>query len=97
MIPRVKDIVEIIEGFAPEKGAEEWDNPGLQVGDPNAEVKKIAVALDPVLSTVSRSVDLGADLLVTHHPLIFPSISTVEVDRGTGKIVRIAIKNSLAI
>lgn len=97
MVPKVKNIIEIIEGFAPEKSAEEWDNSGVQIGDLNAEVKRIGVALDPVLSSVSRSIDMGADLLVTHHPLIFPSISTIEIDRGTGKIIRLAIDNSLTI
>ena len=97
LVPKVKDIVEIIEEAAPKSWAEKWDNPGLQVGDMNADVRRVAVALDPVIDSISRSIDGGADLLVTHHPLIFPNISLVEIDRGVGKVIRLAIENSLAV
>ena len=97
MIPKVKNIIEIIEGFAPQKTAEDWDNSGLQVGDLNGEVKKIAVALDPVSSSVSRAIDGGANLLVTHHPLIFPQLNSIDISRGVGGVIKLAIDNSISI
>ncbi|MBN1571765.1 MAG: Nif3-like dinuclear metal center hexameric protein [Deltaproteobacteria bacterium] len=97
MISKVKDIIEIVEEIAPQSESEKWDNPGLQVGDMNADVRCVAVALDPVIESVSKSIDKEADLLVTHHPLIFPNISLIETNRGVGKIIRLAIDNSLTI
>jgi dinuclear metal center YbgI/SA1388 family protein len=97
LIPKVKNIIEIVESFAPEKTAEEWDNSGLQVGDFNAEVTKIAVALDPVSNSVSRAIDGGANLLVTHHPLIFPQLNSINISRGVGCVIKLAINNSLSI
>ena len=97
MIPKVRNIIEIIESFAPEKTAEVWDNPGLQVGNLDDKVKNIAVALDPVKNSVSRAIYGGANLLVTHHPLIFPHLNSIDVSRGVGGIIKLAINNSLSI
>lgn len=83
--------------LAPEKWAEDWDNVGLMVGQLNWPVKKIALALDPEPEVVSQAVEEGADLLLTHHPLIFKPLTRIELDRGVGEVLGKAIAGNLAI
>lgn len=97
MEPTVQDIITIVETLAPPHTAEIWDNSGFQLGDRSAPVQKVAVSLDATPAVVQSAVSLGADLLVTHHPLIFPNISYI--DRGTafGDAVARALVHGLSI
>jgi dinuclear metal center YbgI/SA1388 family protein len=97
MIPKAADIIDIIEGYAPPGRAESWDNSGLQVGDPNAAVKIAAVALDADEYTVSSAADRGAGLLITHHPLIFPDIRSVDLSTGVGRAIAAALRGGVTI
>jgi dinuclear metal center YbgI/SA1388 family protein len=83
--------------LAPEKWAEEWDNVGLMVGTMKKPVRKIALALDPEPEVVRGAIEEGADLLLTHHPLIFKPIRSLEPDRGAGEALCLAIESGLAI
>ena len=67
----VADILKYIETVAPPYMAEDWDKIGLNCGRQNKEVNKILVALDPFPHVCQEAIDIGADLLVTHHPLIW--------------------------
>lgn len=71
------EIIEILKGLAPEEWACDWDNPGLLAGRSDKEVKKIYIALDATDQVVEESVQAGADMLLTHHPLIFKAIKKV--------------------
>ncbi len=68
---RVKDICEFIDTIAPYDTKCEWDNCGLLVGCGEKEIKKIGFALDLTPETLFHAVDIGAELIVTHHPVIF--------------------------
>lgn len=68
---KVKDILRLIDSFAPYNTACEWDNTGFSVGDINAVVNKIVFALDITSDVVSFAESVNADLIITHHPLIF--------------------------
>ena len=67
----VKDFYEYLNGIAPFETQEDWDNSGMLVGDMNAEVKKAAVVLDITTEAVAQAKAMGADLIVSHHPVIF--------------------------
>lgn len=97
MEPTVQDIITIVETLAPPHTAEAWDNSGFQLGNRSAPVRKVAVSLDAAPAVVQSAVLLGADLLVTHHPLIFPHIT--HIDRGTafGDAVARALVHGLSI
>ena len=97
MEPTVQDIITIIEAIAPPHTAEVWDNSGFQLGDRSAPVRKVAVSLDATPAVIEYAVTQGADLLVTHHPLIFPHIT--HIDRGTafGAAVARALANGLSL
>jgi dinuclear metal center YbgI/SA1388 family protein len=95
--PRVSDIVGIINKIAPFSHAEEWDNAGLQTGDPASAVEKIMVALDPCRGAVETAVAAGCQLLATHHPLFFAPIKKIVLNDPTGRIVAYSLKNNLSI
>lgn len=76
----VADILRFIETIAPRHLKMDWDNVGLNCGSRTAPVTKILVALDPFEHVCREAVDMGADLLVTHHPLIFRPLPMVTDD-----------------
>ena len=73
----VKDIFEYINTLAPTYMKESWDNVGLNCGRMDKEVGTILVALDPFEGVCKEAAEIGADLLVTHHPLIFRAPKTI--------------------
>ncbi|MEA5115323.1 MAG: Nif3-like dinuclear metal center hexameric protein [Geobacteraceae bacterium] len=97
MNPRVSDIIEIIDGIAPFRSAEEWDNVGLQVGDPTVTAARIMISLDPCRQAVEEAVASGCQLLITHHPLIFKPIRTLNLQEQPGEILAKALRNNLNI
>lgn len=89
----VKDIYDFIDSIAPFNTAEEWDNPGLLVGDKEKTVNKIIFALDCTEDVINQAISCGADLIVTHHPVIFKPLSEVTAHSLVYKL----IKNDLSI
>ena len=74
---KCSEIIEGLQRLAPESCACDWDNPGLLAGRSDKEVKKIYIALDATDQVVEDAVQWGADMLLTHHPLIFKAIKKV--------------------
>lgn len=70
----VKEIYKIIDNIAPFDTSMDFDNCGILVGDVNAQVKKVLIALDITPEVVNEAVDLGAELIISHHPVIFKPI-----------------------
>ena len=97
MSSRVKHILDILEGVAPARLAETWDNPGLQVGGREAPVSRILISLDPTLDAVREASRRGSQLLITHHPLIFKPISSIEPTRYPGDVLHEAIRRGVAL
>lgn len=94
---RVLDIIELMENIAPAALAEDWDNPGLQVGRPDAGVRHVLIALDPSFATVCAACAAGADMLITHHPLIFSPIKKFDLTTPVGRVVEQAVNSGLSI
>ena len=93
----VADILNFMETIAPPHMAEGWDNCGLLCGRKEREVKKILVALDPFSTVIDEAIALGADLIVTHHPLIFrDKLMAVNEDTEAGRCVLKLIENGVA-
>ena len=97
MKPTVLDIISILEALAPEHTAEPWDNSGFQLGDKNAPVHKVAVSLDPTPAVIADAVSRNAELLVTHHPLIFPHITHIDRTAPIGDAIARALAHGLSI
>ena len=93
----VADILQFIESIAPPYMALEWDNLGLLCGRKDKEVRKILVALDPFRTVIDEAVAIGADLIVTHHPLIFRDpLTAVNEDTEAGRCVLTLIEHGIA-
>lgn len=92
----LKDLIPILESIAPPELAEEFDNGRIGlVLDRSAEIKKIAVSLDPTDHVLKEAAKLGANLLVTHHTLIFDPINLIS--RQLSDTLKIAIDNDISI
>ena len=94
---KVKDIIAVIEEFAPLSIQEGWDNSGLCVGSPEDEVSSVLIALDCTETLVDEAIACGADMIVTHHPLIFSGLKKISPEDQVGAAVIKAIKNGISI
>jgi dinuclear metal center YbgI/SA1388 family protein len=94
---RVEDVADALELIAPSSLAEGWDNCGLQVGDPAAEVSRVLVALTPLPEVFEEAEEKGADFLLLHHPLVFQPIRTLNTSSYPGDLLARAIRNGLAV
>ena len=72
--PRLAEVVDLIESWYPPSTAESWDAVGLVLGDPDAPVGRIMLAVDPVQEVTTEAAGWGADLVVTHHPLFLKPV-----------------------
>lgn len=98
MSTTVQDIYNFIDSIAPFATQESWDNSGFLVGDVQKDVRKVTVCLDVTHDTLAQAADFGADLLVSHHPVIFhPMKGMREQTPGTESIVYDAIRKDIAV
>ena len=79
-----RDIMKVIEATYPKHAALEWDNVGLLVGRTEKEVKKIYVALDATDEVIARAVAADANMLITHHPLLFSPLKKITDEHFIG-------------
>lgn len=94
---RIQDLIGLVHKlYAPEL-AEDWDNAGLQVGDPGAPLERVLVALDPSLAAVEATRAADAQALVTHHPLLFRPLKRLSPDDAVGKTLWSAVQSGVAI
>ena len=91
----VADILDYIQTLAPTYMKEDWDNVGLNCGRSDRQVKKILVALDPFADVCEEAKEIGADLLVTHHALIWKS-GFVSDSNEQGRNTLFLIENGIA-
>ena len=91
------EVAGIIERFAPLDTAAEWDNTGFCIGSPSTEVKGVLVGFDCTPYLVREAVERGANMIVTHHPLIFRGIKKISPDNFLGEIISLAIKNDIVV
>jgi dinuclear metal center YbgI/SA1388 family protein len=93
----VRDVQNILEGWAPRGAAWERDNVGLQVGEVDKKVKKILVTLDINEEIVREAEKKSVDLIVSHHPLLFRPLTTLTPHDRVGKIVFALAKHGIAL
>ena len=80
-MPNLKQVIDVLETLYPLRYAEEWDEPGLIVGDLSHDVHRIVFAADPTSAIIDKAIATGADLLITHHPLFFRSVHETCTER----------------
>lgn len=97
MVLKVRTIEHIMEQFASPILKEDYDNVGLMVGNKDAEVTKILIALDCTLDVIHEAVDCGCNFILTHHPLLFIKPKTITTDTLVGKKIIDLIVNGINV
>lgn len=93
---KVKELTAWIENRYPPQAAEDWDNVGLLVGDDESEIHHIFLALDLTEETLLEAVDAGADMILTHHPMIFTNIRQINNHTFTGRKILTLIRKGIS-
>ena len=94
---KVEDVTKVIEEFAPLSIQEKWDNSGLCIGSSESPVSSVLFGLDCTPELVAEAIECGADMIVTHHPLIFSGLKKISPDDMIGEAVFKAIKAGINI
>ena len=92
-----REIAEAVERVAPISLAEDWDNPGLQVGSSGGEVNRVLVALTPMTEVFEEAEEIGANFLLFHHPLIFRGLKSVDTNSYPGDLIMRTVKRNLTV
>ncbi len=93
---KCSELIRLLDEIADRSYAEDWDNPGLLAGDREKEIKRVLVAVDATDEVIDEAIECGADILITHHPMIFKGIKRVTKDDFTGRRIIKLIKNDIA-
>lgn len=96
-MPALSEVIAALDALWPPERAEQWDAVGTVCGEPDAPVGRVLFAVDPVQEVVDEAVQLGADLLVTHHPLYLRGTTTVAASTFKGRAVHTLIKHDIAL
>ncbi|MGQ9922162.1 MAG: Nif3-like dinuclear metal center hexameric protein [Desulfobacca sp.] len=97
MSTTVQDILALVEKQAPVVLAASWDRVGLQLGSPQQPVQRLMVALEPTCTVIQEAVAAGAELLLTHHPLLFQPVQQLNPDNPQHRPITLAISHNLAV
>ncbi len=93
---KIKDVAAAIETIVPQKLAQDWDNVGLLIGDPQSGVKNILLTIDITKEVLSEAIKQKVELIVAYHPVIWDSLRKITAD-GPGGIVYKLISCGIAV
>lgn len=93
---RLGDLIKEIEGAIPPAYAQDWDNVGLLVGDADTEVTRVYLALDATAGVIEEAKAFGAQLILTHHPMIFKGMKRVTADHFIGRKILMLAQSGIA-
>lgn len=94
---RISEIIQFLHQLAPNHLQEDYDNSGLIVGDEHAEVHGVLISLDCTEAVVEEAIALGANLIVSHHPIVFRGLKRFTGQTYIDRVVSMAIKNDIAL
>lgn len=95
--PTLREVLEVVENMWPPSGAEEWDQPGLVVGNLDQPISSIHLVVDVTPASVEEALEQGADLIIAHHPLLLKGVTTVAESTYKGHIVASLIRGQCAL
>ena len=96
-MPALRDVVDLLHSWYPPHSAEAWDAVGLVCGDPADQVMKVMFAVDPTPDVAAEAVAWGADLLVTHHPLLLKAVHGVAATTPKGRTLTTLMRAGCAL
>ena len=94
---KVQQVFSLIDAVAPFETQLEYDNSGLLIGSPSAEVTGILFALDVTDRVIDEALSLGADLIVTHHPILFNAVQRITDENYEGRLIMKMIRSGLSL
>lgn len=97
MAMTTREVIAAVEHAYPPALAESWDAVGLVCGDPAETVERVLVCVDPVAETVDEAAEVGAGLIVAHHPLLLRGVHGVGADTSKGRLVHRMIRSATAL
>ncbi len=97
MPQKLKKVVEFLRSFAPLELAEGWDNVGLLVGDENATIQRVMTCLTLTPDVAEEAIKYQAELIVSHHPIMFRSINRITTRNSEGRMLLDLISNGIAV
>lgn len=92
-----RTIISYLEELAPQALALPDDRIGLQVGNPDSEINRLVVALDPDQDALEKAIEIEAGMLVTHHPMIYRPLTAIDESKPSGRLIATAIRAGLVI
>lgn len=93
----VRDVMEVMEKWAPSSLAESWDNPGLLTGDPDDPVRTVLITLDVTEESLEAAIDATASLIISHHPPIFKPLSSLSGSSLSARVIRKAVCRGISL
>ncbi len=96
-VPRLADVLSLLERRYPPATAESWDAVGLVTGDPDQPVRRVLFAVDPVAAVVDEAVEWQADLVVTHHPLLLRPVHSIAATTFKGALLHRLVRSGTAL
>lgn len=93
----LREVLDLLDGFYPRGSAQSWDRVGLTTGDPDQPIHRVHYAVDPTLAVIEEARDAGADLLVTHHPLLLKGVHSVATTSAKGAAVTSLVVADIAL
>ena len=95
--PTVAGVVGVLEQMYDPAWAREWDAVGLVCGEPSAQVRRVLLAVDPAPAVIEEALTWRADLLLTHHPLLFRPVHTVAAHTPKGRVIHQLVRHGCAL
>lgn len=96
-VPRLADVVHLLERRYPPSTAESWDAVGLVTGDPDQPVRRVLFAVDPVAAVVDEAIAWEADLVVTHHPLLLRPVHSIAATTFKGALLHRLVRSGVGL
>lgn len=87
-----EEIIDILESFAPIELQEDWDNSGWQIKSKKTDINRVLVCVSPTIDVLEQAIEKDIDLIISHHPLIFPNITRID-----NEFINLAIKNDIQL
>ena len=94
---KCREVMDVMERIAPKRLAEDWDNPGLLVGSPDDEIRRILVCLDVREETAERAQAEGFQMIVAHHPVIFKGVKKLRTDLPDGRLLGRLLRSGVSV
>lgn len=93
----IKDIIKFLEDRFPLSLQEDWDNSGLQIGNIKNDLTNIMISLDLDEQTIQKAKEKSCNLIINHHPFLFSSIKSIDLNEEKGKIIKDLIENDITV